>query len=108
MKRHTIGAQRALMTAEIDADLLWRQTRSEKFLVLIANDNISHPRAWKDLDADTELLELERQTRHAAADARVGWWKLTEIRRNQDRRGSWAWWTTRMPTSVAYSEESQS
>ena len=65
---------RALLIAEIDTGIAFRQARGEKFLDLLREGEL-HPVIWKTLEADAELIELERASLTAAAEVRVAqWW----------------------------------
>ena len=79
----------ALETEAVDADLAHRQAKARKFIELIEAGNL-HPQVWKDLDADDELISLERAARLAAAEVKVAWFKN---RANQAR----PWWTWLLP-----------
>ncbi len=72
---------RALLQVEIDTQLAYREIRGQKFLEMIRSD-LLHPQIWKELEADSELIAVEREMLEAAADVKVGWseMKTTEGR----------------------------
>lgn len=55
--------------------------RGEKFLEMRRKD-LLHPQIWKELEADPELIALERAMLEAAADVKVGWMKVRDAHRS--------------------------
>ncbi len=66
----------ALEMIAIDTDLQWRQVKAQRFIELIDDDEL-HPIAYKRLDADEELIGLERTARKAKTEAKVAWNRVT-------------------------------
>lgn len=72
----------ALETAAIDAELHHRQAKALRFLELVGENGQYHQAAFKQLDADPELIELEREARYARARVKVAYRELSR-----------PWWT---------------
>ena len=66
-------ALRALLQVEIDTGIAYRQARAQKFLELVREGDL-HPVIWKKLETDPELVEFERRSLEAAANAKVALW----------------------------------
>ena len=80
---------RALLQVEIDAGIIYRQARGQKFLELVREGDL-HPVIWKKLESDPELIYLERQSLEAAADAKVAlWWGVNGERNTRAAARSW-------------------
>ena len=71
---------RALLLVEIDTGIAYRQARGQRFLELVKEGEL-HPVIWKELESDPELIELERESLVAAADAKVAMWEMKGERR---------------------------
>ena len=67
------GTLRSLLQAEIDTGIAYRQARGQKFLELVRDGDL-HPVIWKKLETDPELIEFERRSLEATADAKVALW----------------------------------
>ena len=72
----------ALEMIAIDTDLQWRQVKAQRFIELIDDDEL-HPIAYKRLDADEELIGLERTARKAKTEAKVAWNRVTNEQKLQ-------------------------
>lgn len=59
--------------AAIDTDLEWRRLRALRFVELVAIDGQVHQVAYKQLDLDPKVLDLERKARIAAAISQAAW-----------------------------------
>ena len=72
-------ALRTLLQVEIDTGIAYRQARGQKFLELVRDGEL-HPVIWKELESDSELIELERKSLVAAADVKVAWVEMRNER----------------------------
>lgn len=70
-----------LEQAATDADLAWRQAKAYKFLESVGEDGQYHQAAFKELDADQDLIELEREARYLKAEVKVSWSRLRHDQR---------------------------
>ena len=81
-----MSAEKALATEyeAIDADLEWRRLRGLRFVELVAVDGHVHQLAFKELDTDSKLHEVERRARRLAAEARAAWLTATKCQPNEE------------------------
>lgn len=88
---------RALEHVAIDTDLAHRQAKAEKFIGLVGEDGELHQIAFKELEADPELIELEREARRAAVELKIAWKEFTAAQKAADRSQRRPWWAWLLP-----------